>query len=243
MGQSAGASRRLPLLVRMHPELRRDLSSLGQFERRCSRAWGAGYLSLHTRAGLRRSAVNAMPAPTKMRASVALKLPGAMQLKHVPMIAGASNMAAFSFATLDGSQTARVNPLSLVGRDCPFFCGKNRHRVALGDRFRLHSLWAEKKACRPRKARGRRPPRKTNPEGWQAVEEVVRALAEQARLYRVMEEFLSGYDVLICPVSTVQPFPVEDLFPKAVDGEKQENYVRWAGFTNGLSVAGNPLYL
>jgi amidase len=73
------------------------------------------------------------------------------------------------------------------------------------------------------------------------VEEVVRALAEQARLYRVMEEFLSGYDVLICPVSTVQPFPVEELFPKAVDGEEQENYVRWAGLTNGLSVTGNPI--
>ena len=106
---------------RRKPAVRRDLSRLGQFERRCSRAWGAAYLSLHTRARLRRSAVNAMPAPTKMRASVALKLPGAMQLRHVPMIAGASDMAAISFATLHGPQTAQVNPLSLVGRDCPFF--------------------------------------------------------------------------------------------------------------------------
>jgi hypothetical protein len=48
------------------------------------------YLSLRTRASLRRSAVNAMPAPMMMRASVALKLPGAMQLMQVPMIVGAS---------------------------------------------------------------------------------------------------------------------------------------------------------
>jgi hypothetical protein len=54
-GPSAQAGGPL-LLVRMHPEVRRDLSRLGQFERRRSRAWGAGYLSLHTRAGLRRSA-------------------------------------------------------------------------------------------------------------------------------------------------------------------------------------------
>jgi hypothetical protein len=39
---------------------------------------------------LRRSAVNAKAAPMTMRASVALKLPGAMQLMQVPMIVGAS---------------------------------------------------------------------------------------------------------------------------------------------------------
>jgi hypothetical protein len=48
------------------------------------------YLSLRTRASFRRSTVNVMPAPMTMRASVALKLPGAMQLIQVPMIAGAS---------------------------------------------------------------------------------------------------------------------------------------------------------
>ncbi|MCU1310216.1 MAG: hypothetical protein JWO20_1341 [Candidatus Angelobacter sp.] len=42
---------------------------------------------------LRRSAVKAMPAPTRMTASVALKLPGAMQLRQVPMIVGASYTA------------------------------------------------------------------------------------------------------------------------------------------------------
>ena len=41
---------------------------------------------------LRRSAVKAIPAPTRMTASVAFKLPGAMQLMQVPMIVGASNM-------------------------------------------------------------------------------------------------------------------------------------------------------
>jgi hypothetical protein len=48
------------------------------------------YLSLRTRASLRRSAVNAKATPMTMRASVALKLPGAMQLMQVPMIVGAS---------------------------------------------------------------------------------------------------------------------------------------------------------
>ena len=58
----------------------------------------ARYLPLRTRASLRRSAVNAIPAPMKMRANVALKLPGAMQLIQVPMIVGASNIVRSSLA-------------------------------------------------------------------------------------------------------------------------------------------------
>jgi hypothetical protein len=50
--------------------------------------------------GFRRSAVSAIPAPIRTKASVALKLPGAMQLMQVPMIAGASNMVPSSFAYL-----------------------------------------------------------------------------------------------------------------------------------------------
>jgi hypothetical protein len=48
------------------------------------------HLRARTRASFRRSTVSAMPAPITMRASVALKLAGAMQLIQVPMIAGAS---------------------------------------------------------------------------------------------------------------------------------------------------------
>jgi hypothetical protein len=52
---------------------------------------GPCYLPLRTRPSLRRSAVNAMAAMMTMRARVALKFPGAMQLMQVPMIAGASS--------------------------------------------------------------------------------------------------------------------------------------------------------
>ena len=45
-----------------------------------------------TRASFRRSAVSAIPTPMTISASVALKLPGAMQLIQVPMIDGASYM-------------------------------------------------------------------------------------------------------------------------------------------------------
>jgi hypothetical protein len=45
----------------------------------------------------RRSAANATQLPIKIRANVALKLPGAMQLMQLPMIVGASNMMRLSF--------------------------------------------------------------------------------------------------------------------------------------------------
>jgi hypothetical protein len=50
------------------------------------------YLSEWARASLRRSAVHAMPAPIAMTTSVALKLPGTMQFRQVPITAGASCM-------------------------------------------------------------------------------------------------------------------------------------------------------
>jgi hypothetical protein len=59
-----------------------------------------GYLPLRTRASLRRSAINAKLALMTMKASVALKLPGGMQLMQVPMIAGASYTVRPSFEKL-----------------------------------------------------------------------------------------------------------------------------------------------
>jgi hypothetical protein len=76
------------------------------------------YLSTCTRASLRRSAVNATAAPMTMRASVAPKLPGAMQLIQVPMTTGASyTVRSFSMirlSLLNGPGSATVNPLSFA---------------------------------------------------------------------------------------------------------------------------------
>ena len=49
-----------------------------------------GYLSDRTRASFRRSIVHVIPAPIKITASVALKLPGAMQLMQLVTSVGTS---------------------------------------------------------------------------------------------------------------------------------------------------------
>jgi hypothetical protein len=50
------------------------------FKAAFGRLFLCGYLSDRTRASFRRSAVHATPTPIKITASIALKLPGAMQL-------------------------------------------------------------------------------------------------------------------------------------------------------------------
>lgn len=67
------------------------------------------------------------------------------------------------------------------------------------------------------------------------------AMSEQMRLHQRVAEFFQHYDILICPGATIPPFDVDDLFPRAVDGQEQETYVRWAGLTNALSVTNTPV--
>ena len=74
-----------------------------------------------------------------------------------------------------------------------------------------------------------------------STEEVARAFIEHAALHREMDRFFGEYDVLICPGATVTPFPVEDHYPRAIDGVELETYVAWAGLTNALSTTGNPV--
>jgi hypothetical protein len=55
-----------------------------------------------------------MPAPMTIRASVALKLAGAMQLIQVPMIAGAWYMCDLSLKISYTTQMVRNTPLSIL---------------------------------------------------------------------------------------------------------------------------------
>ncbi len=73
------------------------------------------------------------------------------------------------------------------------------------------------------------------------AEQVGQAMAEQNRLHQAFAAFFERFDVLICPGATRGPFPVGDLAPRAIDGEPQETFLRWAGLTNGLSVTANPV--
>ncbi len=58
-------------------------------------------------------------------------------------------------------------------------------------------------------------------------EEIAIAEAERGTLFRRMQEFLSRYDLLLCPATIVPPFPVEERYVKSCAGAQFETYVDW----------------
>jgi len=73
------------------------------------------------------------------------------------------------------------------------------------------------------------------------VKDMAVAHAEQMRLFQALERFFLDVDVLICPCSTVPPFPVGQNWPTEVDGAPMANYMHWGAMTTTLSVTGHPV--
>ena len=73
------------------------------------------------------------------------------------------------------------------------------------------------------------------------VKDMAVAHAEQMRLFQALERFFAEVDILICPASTVPPFPVEQNWPTEIDGAPMANYMHWGAMTSTLSVTGHPV--
>ncbi len=71
--------------------------------------------------------------------------------------------------------------------------------------------------------------------------DVAEAMAQQTRLYHRFIDFMEGYDALICPVASVQPFDKTQLFPEEIDGQPLKTYISWIAITYGLTLAGHPV--
>jgi len=70
--------------------------------------------------------------------------------------------------------------------------------------------------------------------------DVAEAHATQTRLYRVLQRFFDDFDLLICPTVAVPPFPIEDGYVKAIDGQPMRTYYSWLALTYYLSLTGHP---
>jgi amidase len=58
-------------------------------------------------------------------------------------------------------------------------------------------------------------------------EEIARAQAQRAVLFRNMHSFLQRYDALLCPTTIVPPFPVGERYVKQCNGVAFETYIDW----------------
>ena len=60
-----------------------------------------------------------------------------------------------------------------------------------------------------------------------SVDDIAKAEAQRGALFHRMGKFLSEYDLLLCPATIVQPFPVEQRYPTHCSGVEFETYVDW----------------
>ncbi len=53
----------------------------------------------------------------------------------------------------------------------------------------------------------------------------------RTRIYHTMRRFLDNYDVLAIPVTGLAPGPVEEEYPRLVDGVPMGDYIEWLRFS------------
>lgn len=62
----------------------------------------------------------------------------------------------------------------------------------------------------------------------------------QTRLFQEMAKLLQDFEFFVCPVSQVVPFPVEQEYPKVVDGQAMSLYIEWMRSCSRITVSGHP---
>jgi len=72
------------------------------------------------------------------------------------------------------------------------------------------------------------------------MEEVAWCKVEETRLYRRFQNFFDDVDILICPATSVPPFPVEEPFCSHINGQQLERNVSWLAITYGITHTAHP---
>ena len=67
------------------------------------------------------------------------------------------------------------------------------------------------------------------------------ATAAQGRIFQLAVDFMSDYDLLVCPAASVLPFPVEERYVGYRDGLPPSEYYRWLSIAAAVSVTTLPV--
>ncbi len=70
--------------------------------------------------------------------------------------------------------------------------------------------------------------------------EVKKAEEARSNLYARMADFMSRYDYLVLPVTSVPPFSADEEYPKEVAGKPLTNYLEWMSPCSSITVTGLP---
>ena len=71
--------------------------------------------------------------------------------------------------------------------------------------------------------------------------DIGRAEKLRSALWHRVRGFMERYDLLILPTVAVRPFPVEQPYPVALEGQPVEHYTQWFFLTYALTVTGLPV--
>jgi amidase len=73
-----------------------------------------------------------------------------------------------------------------------------------------------------------------------SADDIGRCERARTALWQRVRTFFTAYDAIICPTTSVPPFPVEIPFPAEVDGAPMTSYIEWLLPTYAFSVLGLP---
>ena len=69
---------------------------------------------------------------------------------------------------------------------------------------------------------------------------VARAHALRTTVFQSMRRFLERYEFLVCPVSQLPPFPVEQPYPTEIAGERMRTYLDWMKSCYQITATSHP---
>jgi amidase len=70
--------------------------------------------------------------------------------------------------------------------------------------------------------------------------DIGRAERLRTELWHRVRAFYERYDLIITPTAAVEPFPVEQSYPREINGKPMDNYIQWVMLTYAFTVAGVP---
>jgi amidase len=69
---------------------------------------------------------------------------------------------------------------------------------------------------------------------------VAAALRNATRIFHVMREFFTSFDVLATPTCQVAPFDVATRYPRSIDGVGMQDYLEWMSLPSAITATGCP---
>jgi len=74
----------------------------------------------------------------------------------------------------------------------------------------------------------------------QSPTDIAKAEATRTKLWQLMAEYFTRFDLLLTPVTAVSPFPWQQNYPETINGAPMQTYIDWIAPTFVISLLGLP---